>query len=73
MGQGHGVGTRYDRGRGVNPLHLAVAAFDKESGAFATGATRVRVQRTGRKQRMVLLQQPAVEAEQLIRIDSRPR
>jgi len=73
MGQGHSVGTRYDRGRGVNPLHLAVAAFDKESGAFATGATRVRVQRTGRKQRMVLLQQPAVEAEQLIRIDSRPR
>jgi anaerobic selenocysteine-containing dehydrogenase len=72
VGQGHSAGTRYDRGRGVNPLRLAVPAFDRDSGAFATGATRVRLRRTGRKERMVLLQQPAVDAGDLITIDARP-
>ena len=72
VGQGHSAGTRYERGRGVNPLRLAVPAFDRDSGTFATGATRVRLQRTGRKERMVLLQQPAVDAGNLIKIDARP-
>lgn len=72
VGQGHSGGTRYERGRGVNPLSLAVAAYDRESGAFASGATRVRLRTTGRKGRMALLQQPAVDAANLIRIDSRP-
>jgi anaerobic selenocysteine-containing dehydrogenase len=72
VGQGHSGGTRYERGRGANPLRLAVAAFDEDSGAFAPGATRVRLQTTGRKGRIVLLQQPAVDAADLIRIDSRP-
>jgi anaerobic selenocysteine-containing dehydrogenase len=71
IGQGHTAGTRYERGRGVNPLRLVTGAFDRDSGVLATGATRVRLERTERKGRMVLLQQPAVEPEQLIRIDSR--
>lgn len=72
IGQGHKAGTRYERGRGVNPLQLAVAAFDRDSGAFAIGATRVRLERTGRKGRVTLLQQPAVGAADLIQIDSKP-
>jgi anaerobic selenocysteine-containing dehydrogenase len=71
IGQGHGAGTRYERGRGVNPLSLAMAAYDRDSGALATCATRVRLRGTGRKGRIVLLQQPAVEAEHLIRIETR--
>ena len=72
IGQGHSAGTRYERGRGVNPLHLAVPAFDRDSGAFAIGATRVRLERTGRKGLVVRLQQPAVDVADLIQIDSRP-
>jgi anaerobic selenocysteine-containing dehydrogenase len=72
IGQGHDVGTRYERGRGVNPLQLLAPAFDPDSGAFAIGATRVRLERTGRKGRVVLLQQPAVSAADLIQIDSKP-
>ncbi|HKY70850.1 MAG TPA: molybdopterin-dependent oxidoreductase [Nitrospira sp.] len=71
IGQGHTAGTRYERGRGVNPLRLVTGAFDRDSGALAAGATRVRLERTERKGRLVLLQQPAVDPEQLIRIDSR--
>jgi anaerobic selenocysteine-containing dehydrogenase len=72
IGQGHKAGTRYERGRGVNPLQLAVPAFDRDSGAYAIGATRVRLEPTGRKGRVVLLQQPAVGAADLIHIDSKP-
>jgi anaerobic selenocysteine-containing dehydrogenase len=69
LGQGHTSYGRYATGRGVNPLQLAVPAFDHESGAFATGATRVQIERTGRRGRLVLLQQPAVEASGLIQVD----
>ena len=69
VGQGHTSYGRYATGRGVDPLQLAVPAFDQESGAFATGATRVQIERTGRRGRLVLLQQPAVEASGLIQVD----
>jgi anaerobic selenocysteine-containing dehydrogenase len=69
VGQGHTSYGRYATGRGVDPLQLAVPAFDDQSGAFATGATRVQIERTGRRGRLVLLQQPAVEASGLIQVD----
>jgi anaerobic selenocysteine-containing dehydrogenase len=69
VGQGHTSYGRYATGRGVDPSQLAVPAFDQESGAFATGATRVQIERTGRRGRLVLLQQPAVEASGLIQVD----
>jgi anaerobic selenocysteine-containing dehydrogenase len=69
VGQGHTSYGRYATGRGVNPLQLAVPAFDHESGAFATGATRVQIEGTGRRGRLVLLQQPAVDASELIQVD----
>ena len=69
VGQGHTSYGRYATGRGVDPLQLAMPAFDRESGAFAIGATRVHIEPTGRRGRLVLLQQPAVEASGLVQID----
>jgi anaerobic selenocysteine-containing dehydrogenase len=69
IGQGRRAGGRYATGRGVNPLQLAMPAFDRMSGAFATGATRVRVSPTGRKGSVILSEQPAMEPAKLIRIE----
>jgi anaerobic selenocysteine-containing dehydrogenase len=48
-GQGHGRYTRYASGRGANPLTLAAPAADRGTGVFAFGATRVRLEKTGRR------------------------
>jgi anaerobic selenocysteine-containing dehydrogenase len=69
IGQGHTEYGRYAKGRGVNPLQIVAAAFDHESGTLASGATRVRIERTGAKGALVLLEQPAVEASSLIHVD----
>lgn len=69
IGQGRRAGGRYASGRGVNPLRLAVPAFDRMSGAFATGATRARVTSTGRKSAVILSEQPGIEPAKLIRIE----
>jgi anaerobic selenocysteine-containing dehydrogenase len=69
IGQGRRAGGRYATGRGVNPLQLVVPAFDRMSGAFATGATRVRVTSTGRKGSVILSEQPATEHAKIIRIE----
>lgn len=69
IGQGRRAGGRYATGRGVNPLQLVVPAFDRMSGAFATGATRVRVTSTGRKGSVILSEQPAIEHAKIIRIE----
>jgi len=53
----------------VNPLQLVAPAFDQESGTLASGATRVRIEPTGAKGSLVLLQQPAVEPSSLIHVD----
>ncbi|NKE70756.1 molybdopterin-containing oxidoreductase family protein [Candidatus Manganitrophus noduliformans] len=57
IGQGHRAYGRYAEGRGVNPLALLAPLIDAPSGALATGATRVRIERTGRKGRPVLVDQ----------------
>jgi molybdopterin-containing oxidoreductase family iron-sulfur binding subunit len=49
VGQGHNDFGRYARERGANPLTLLAPLVDPESGALAWGATRVRVEPTGRK------------------------
>lgn len=56
-GQGHTAYGRYAKGRGVNPLTLLAPLIDAPSGALATGATRVRIERTGRRGRPVLVDQ----------------
>ncbi|MDC4225437.1 MAG: hypothetical protein MPW15_14660 [Candidatus Manganitrophus sp.] len=60
LGQGHGTFYgRYARERGVNPLTLLAPLIDPPSGALATGATRVRIERTGKRGRPVLVDQTA--------------
>lgn len=48
-GQGHNHYTRYASGRGASPLAIAAPAADRATGAFAFGATRVRLEKTGRR------------------------
>jgi anaerobic selenocysteine-containing dehydrogenase len=71
MGQGHSSYGRYARGRGVNPLSLLSPALDTVTGTVASGATRVRIDRTGAKGRLVTLEQPAMEQNDLITISKR--
>jgi anaerobic selenocysteine-containing dehydrogenase len=46
-GQGHETFTRYASGRGQNPVRLLAPLVDKETGALAWAATRVRISRVG--------------------------
>jgi anaerobic selenocysteine-containing dehydrogenase len=57
IGQGHAAFGRYAKNRGANPLSLLAPQIDPPSGALATGATRVRIERTGRKGKPVLVDQ----------------
>lgn len=49
IGQGHSEGGRYAENRGSNVLSILVDEKDSETGALAWAATRVRVQRAGRR------------------------
>ncbi len=49
IGQGHKNGGRYAEERGSNVLSILVDEKDSETGALAWAATRVRVQRAGRR------------------------
>lgn len=71
LGQGHSSYGRYARGRGVNPVNLLAAALDTVTGTVASGATRVRIERTGAKGRLVTLERPAMESNDLITISKR--
>jgi anaerobic selenocysteine-containing dehydrogenase len=69
LGQGHASFGRYAKNRGVNPVELLAPALDGVTGTLATGATRVRIERTGVKGRLVTLEQPAMEQSDLIAIE----
>ncbi len=71
LGQGHSSYGRYARGRGVNPLTLLSPALDTVTGTVASGATRVRIERTGAIGRLVTLEHPAMEQQDLITISKR--
>jgi anaerobic selenocysteine-containing dehydrogenase len=62
MGQGHVAYGRYASQRGVNPLILLSPLFDEQSGALATGATRVQLEATGKPATLVLIEQVALSA-----------
>ncbi len=53
MGQGHQEFGRYAGGRGANPLKLVATLKDQTTGALAWAATRVAIQKTGERKRMV--------------------
>lgn len=52
MGQGHSSFGRYAEGVGSNVMEVLDAASDETTGAFAWGATRVRLAKTGRRERV---------------------
>ncbi len=49
IGQGHEHYGRYAQGRGVNPLRIVGEKSDSNSGTHAWGATRVALEKTGRR------------------------
>jgi anaerobic selenocysteine-containing dehydrogenase len=57
IGQGHTAYGRYANGRGANPLSILGRAIDPISGALAAGSTRVRIEKTGKFGRPVLIDQ----------------
>ncbi|GKS62853.1 menaquinone reductase, molybdopterin-binding-like subunit [Nitrospira sp.] len=71
LGQGHASYGRYAKNRGVNPAELLAPALDSMTGTLAAGATRVRIERTGEKRRLVTLERPTMEPSDLIAIDRR--
>lgn len=55
IGWGHRFFGRYAASRGSNPLSILSPSFDSESGALATGATRVRIEPTGRREELIFI------------------
>ncbi len=53
------------------PIELLAPALDGVTGTLAIGATRVRVEPSGAKGRLVTLEQPAMEQSELITISRR--
>ncbi|MBI4771988.1 MAG: molybdopterin-dependent oxidoreductase [Chloroflexi bacterium] len=56
VGQGHSDYGRFAAGRGSSPLALVSPVTDPDTGALAWGATRVRVEPTGRKHELARLE-----------------
>ncbi|NGZ95740.1 MAG: nitrate reductase [Nitrospira sp. WS110] len=71
LGQGHASYGRYAKNRGVNPAELLAPALDGMTGTLAAGATRVRIEPTGTKGRLVTLERPTMEPSDLIAIERR--
>ena len=53
IGQGHTAYGRYAKNRGANPLSILGTQTDKESGAFAWAATRVKITKTGEHMKLI--------------------
>ena len=53
IGQGHTEYGRYAAGRGSNPIEILASQMDAETGGLAWNATRVRLNPTGRRARLV--------------------
>ncbi len=62
MGQGHTNYGRYASDRGTNPLSILAPLFDKESGALASGGTRVRLEPLKVPGKLIRLEQPGTQA-----------
>jgi anaerobic selenocysteine-containing dehydrogenase len=63
LGQGHTEYGRYAQGRGANVLQILSPETEKETGALAWGATRVRLTKTGRRIRVPKLEGFVVPVE----------
>jgi anaerobic selenocysteine-containing dehydrogenase len=72
IGQGHTAYGRYAKGRGTNPLSILGPGFDADSGGLAAASTRVTIEPTGMRGRLVLLEQPGINgSNDLITIDQK--
>lgn len=67
LGQGHSDFGRFAEQRGNNPMALVAAITDPDSGALAWGATRVRLEPTGRKQTLTRLENLDGEGRETLR------
>jgi anaerobic selenocysteine-containing dehydrogenase len=56
IGQGHTDYGRYASHRGTNPLSILAPLFDRESGALASGATRIRLEPLKVPGRLILIE-----------------
>jgi molybdopterin-containing oxidoreductase family iron-sulfur binding subunit len=56
LGQGHARYGRWASGRGVNPMTILAPVADDTSGSLAYGATRVRLEKTGRRETLAKLE-----------------
>jgi len=66
VGQGHDNYGRFAERRGSNPLALIAASTGPETGSLAWGATRVRIEPTGRKKILARLESLAGEGRESI-------
>lgn len=73
LGQGHTSYGRYAEGRGINPVALLAPAVDSVTGSLAYGATRVRIEPAGVTGRLVTLERPAMNPNDLLTISKSER
>ncbi len=66
VGQGHNHFGRFAEQRGSNPIALVASITDPETGSLAWGATRVRIEPTGRKKIPARLESLAGEGRESI-------
>ena len=73
IGQGHRAGGRYAEGRGANVLSILASLADESGGGLAWAATRVKIEKTGRWERLPKLENtvpdlPVDEGQHVIKI-----
>jgi molybdopterin-containing oxidoreductase family iron-sulfur binding subunit len=54
MGQGHDTFTRFASGRGANPILILAPLLERETGALAWAATRVRISKVKSDLKLIL-------------------
>jgi menaquinone reductase, molybdopterin-binding-like subunit len=73
VGQGHETFTRYASGRGTNPLSILAPLVERETGALAWAATRVRIARAQEEGRIAEDKRLVLFAGGLKEHEERPR
>ncbi len=66
VGQGHSQYGRFAQNRGGNPIGLVAGITDQDSGSLAWGATRVRIEPTGREKILARIESLAGEGRESI-------
>jgi anaerobic selenocysteine-containing dehydrogenase len=74
IGQGHTNYGRYANHRGTNPLSILAPLFDKESGALASGGTRIRLEPLKVPGKLIRAEQPGSQSgNELLSIERNSR